>query len=98
MKLEEISYLIWFAPSKLTLFFENAVMENEAGLPNFAEINKGKNLIFECSSSTKLTQEDIDKMVSTKKPESELWPVQFKMLKMDLNLEPGSEESIHFHK
>lgn len=37
-------------------------------------------------------------MIDTNKQEEELWPVQFKSILMDINLTPGSTESINFHK
>ena len=37
-------------------------------------------------------------MIVTNKPEDELWPIQFKTIMMDLNLTPGSLESIAFHQ
>lgn len=37
-------------------------------------------------------------MIITKRPESELQPIQFKKIQMDLNLTPGSKQSLDFHK
>lgn len=37
-------------------------------------------------------------MIITKRPESELQPIQFKKIQMDLNFTPGSKQSLDFHK
>lgn len=37
-------------------------------------------------------------MVMKDKDPSELYPIQFKHILMDINMTPGSEESIKFHQ
>lgn len=38
LKVEEVAQMISFSPSKLFLFFDNAVREEDIGLPNFGKI------------------------------------------------------------
>ena len=57
-----------------------------------------KNFVFKCSDSFEITDQDQKEMIIKDMPEDELWPIQFKTILMDLNLTPGSHESIEFHR
>lgn len=45
-------------------------------------------------SGFELEKSEINEMVKTKLPASELFPIQFKHILMDINMTPGSRESI----
>jgi hypothetical protein len=87
----EITKLIWFSPSKLSLFFENIVEEDD-NLANFGRLIKNDiKQIFKVSDKHTLVKSDLEGMIKTKLPESELLPIQFKKIQMDLNFTPGSK-------
>lgn len=48
------------------------------GLPNFGKIKDDKELMFICQRGQEMTQENCDKMIDTKLPHSQLYPVIFK--------------------
>lgn len=91
MKHEEITQLIWFSPSKLSLFFENIVEEDDS-LVNFGRIKNGKDQIFKTIDANALDKSDLEDMIiTTKLADSEQLPITFKKIQMDLNFTPGSK-------
>ena len=91
MKSEEITQLIEFSPSKLLLFFENIVEEDD-NIENFGRIKNGKDQIFNITDEKALKKLDLEHMIDDKLADSEqVLPITFKKIKMDLNFTPGSK-------
>ena len=91
MKPGEITQLIEFSPSKLLLFFENIVEEDD-NIENFGRIKNGKDQIFNITDEKALKKLDLEHMIDDKLADSEqVLPITFKKIKMDLNFTPGSK-------